>query len=222
MKFMAYVWPFPHTRTSASHLPDVISCCHRCCHRLRHRFHHRLPPAFDADVGGVVGLCCLLYKVPKVAIWWGSNLLAPALLVLYFIQEMFKGSALRWPDRSAAENGSSSSSTKSKSKSKTKRASDGQAAAVAAAAAVPLDLDQDEHNGTAPGQTAGNSGRVNGSDGERAQGISKGDKKYQKQAPGLKSLLPIGTWWPKSFGPADLAAFSHWYANLIGWHFTKW
>jgi hypothetical protein len=35
-------------------------------------------------------------------------------------------------------------------------------------------------------------------------------------------VLPEGAWWPRSFGPVDLAICCHWYTSLLGWRLATW
>jgi hypothetical protein len=72
----------------------------------------------------------------------------------------------------------------------------------------------------APEQQNGAAAGAAGSPGHRAAASGRSSSRRKGGKPG--QLLPDGPWWPRSFGPVDLAATCYWWTSLLGWHLASW
>lgn len=180
--------------------------------------------------GAVAVLCVgwMLWKAPKVLKWWFGLLTAPLVLGLAFVVEVLRGWGLWWaaPTDALAQQAAAVAAAVAA----TQRAAEAAGAAppspesqVQPPASPAQDQQQERSNGVHHGLEQQN-GAAAGAAGSPARAAASGRSRSSSRRKGGKrgQLLPDGPWWPRSFGPVDLAATCYWWTSLLGWHLASW
>jgi len=173
------------------------------------------------------------WKAPKLFKWWASLAFAPAILVLTFIREVLRASGLWWSTAKAAPNAQQPSTAAAPQPVPAAGAPATTAGTEQTDPLVPQQHQQlqQQQQQEVIGQPAGRAAaslqeaaaaHSPGAAGTRSTSSSSSRSGSSRKRQKGKRLLPDGAWWPRSFGPVDLAVTCHWYTSLLGWHLARW
>jgi hypothetical protein len=175
----------------------------------------------------VLGVAYGLWKVPRLFKWWFGLLTAPVVLALAFCREVLRGHGLWWKARKVVPAAAAEAAEAAQ-----------QAAAVAAVECAATPTAAPAHEQQDPAKKGGDEGvAIHAIATARDTSDTSAAASQRPQTPGSSSssgrsskkvkkqkgrVLPEGAWWPKSFGPVDLAITSHWYTSVLGWQLATW
>ncbi|KAF8068208.1 ERDJ3A [Scenedesmus sp. PABB004] len=148
----------------------------------------------------LAALAAAVYARPALALWWAGLLISPASFGYHLARVLLRAGLACVGLACPIEH---------PSPARPARNADGDATAPAAAAAAAAARRQ---GGQAPGKGAA----ARGAAGAGTPGAS-GAAGAGAERPRSSVWLFSGPWWPRTFGPADLAIACHWWMGLLGW-----